>query len=478
MRTRTWKWYLACVGLGLGAASAGCGSSDGPSISLNRPAGEGDVDPLPETPPGEAPVPPNPPADPGEPAPPLPPPTTPAVAVAKPTYPNCPTAVATAQPAGAEVPPPTSGWTFVGGRLSSADGLGTGSEAPAVVLDTAGRPVVAWLETTLTGATLFVRRWNGTAYENLGPGLRAFGEVFGTRAGAPSLTLDGTGLPVVAWSEDISGGSVRIAACAWDGTVWKALGSAVSFYPSPTPTRAESAAIRTLRDGTAIIAWSEKGASQPSFDLFVARWTGVEWQYLGTPLSAVPAPAGMVGSDARRPALAVDRSGMPTIAWEEDTPGTAGTATYAARWNGSTWVGLGTLGAGGVPAIALDNRENPVVARVQGVVSVSQWNGSAWEAVDKPTTGPESSPALASDGRGGLTLAFLSGGSVTVLQRERRGAWRSSGSGINAVPGNTQVLSVNVAVNEAGRGAVAFSEQSAEPGLFGTPTDVFTAVSP
>ena len=44
----------------------------------------------------------------------------------------------------------------------------------------------------------------------------------------PSLAIDGTGAPVVAWTETLASGSRELRVARWDGAAWQSIGGGVS----------------------------------------------------------------------------------------------------------------------------------------------------------------------------------------------------------------------------------------------------------
>ena len=63
-----------------------------------------------------------------------------------------------------------------------------------------------------------MKRWNGSGWVSVGQGLNAVdSQNYWSRARGPSLTLDGQGRPVVAWTEGDGGAANHLFVCAWDG---------------------------------------------------------------------------------------------------------------------------------------------------------------------------------------------------------------------------------------------------------------------
>lgn len=124
---------------------------------------------------------------------------------------------------------------------------------------------------------------------------------------------------------------------------WQQVGGVVSkgrynnnFYNFPS----------LASDGTNhTVAFFERGID---LDIRVKTWDGTNWIYVGNALSGSSATR----SHAYDPSLALDNTGRPVVAWYEyDGQGTA--HIYVQRFNGRTWVKVGTgrLGGSSAPAV-------------------------------------------------------------------------------------------------------------------------------
>jgi Bacterial Ig domain len=80
------------------------------------------------------------------------------------------------------------------------------ADYPSLALDSNGNPVVAWSENDGTSYNIYVKRWDGTAWASVGSGFLDVNP--NLYAYEPSLVLDSSGNPVVAWYEnDGTGGA-------------------------------------------------------------------------------------------------------------------------------------------------------------------------------------------------------------------------------------------------------------------------------
>lgn len=151
-------------------------------------------------------------------------------------------------------------WQPLGGALNLRRGSYT--SLPVLRLDAQGRPVVAWLEDRAGTDTLYVKRWTGKAWQQLGGALNRVGA-----AEAPSLALDAQGRPLVAWTEE-RGGVGQLLALRWTGRAWAPLA------PGPLArdphADARSPALGVGRGGEAYLAWRE--AVHGAFQVWVRRF--------------------------------------------------------------------------------------------------------------------------------------------------------------------------------------------------------------
>jgi hypothetical protein len=97
-----------------------------------------------------------------------------------------------------------------------------------------------------------------------------------------------------------------------------------------------------------VVAWSEELTAGGRMAIFVHRWDGNAFIPMGGPLNATS-----TGS-AYKPALALDGSGNPIVAWQESDGFNEN--IYVKRWAGSTWQSVGD----GALSAENDSRTNPV----------------------------------------------------------------------------------------------------------------------
>jgi hypothetical protein len=109
-------------------------------------------------------------------------------------------------------------WVLVGSGSLNIDATHNGEAA--TLADVGGVPYVGWSETDGSHGQLYVKRFDGSAWQQVGTG--SMNVDTGHSVSAPSLAGVG-GTPVMTWSED-SPGSYKVYAKRFDGTNWTLLG--------------------------------------------------------------------------------------------------------------------------------------------------------------------------------------------------------------------------------------------------------------
>ncbi|HYV46310.1 MAG TPA: hypothetical protein VFA20_15680 [Myxococcaceae bacterium] len=220
------------------------------------------------------------------------------------------------------------------------------------------------------------------------------------------------GGPLVSFVQNITRPAVYLA--RWNGAGWEDLGTPTSAFPEVTPdVWLSAAALR--RDGRPVAAWRPWDSQTTVQPLMVAAWEGGRWQPLGGPLDPLNdlRSAGV--------ALAVDERNQPWIAWAAGTRLGAAVRVMrwsGAAWED---VGDTARGALGGAQAASDWRislsvlpgGHAVVAWIptgQQAVVAAEWNGERWSQMGQPllvrdATGAPSWPTLAVGRDGAIYLA-------------------------------------------------------------------------
>jgi hypothetical protein len=202
---------------------------------------------------------------------------------------------------------------------------------PSLISDRDGKPVVAWSETTNYLAktdnfvNLWVKRWNGTAWEALGDNLR-----IDTTKDAlfSSLAVDSQNNVLIAWQEgtplqgqdNISDHSA-IYLKRWNGAKWLDVAPPIpGAYPNLAINANNMPVIAYVLEEDTFV----KGK--------VARWNDSSWEYLGDMLNEDDTRS----VDPHSLSISFNNDGQPIIASRQD-------ASYKDRkflvqqWTGDSW---------------------------------------------------------------------------------------------------------------------------------------------
>jgi hypothetical protein len=292
-------------------------------------------------------------------------------------------------------------WEEVGTGSASNGGISDNqgdSSGPSLAIGPDGRPYVAWCDTSGGKWAVYVRRWNGSTWEEVGTGSASEGGISGKTGYfmRVSLAMAADGTPYVAW-EDPRSGNYEIYVRRWNGSVWEEVGtgSASGGGVSNNESYSRFPWLAIAPDGTAYIAWHDmRGGGLEIADIYVRRWNGSAWQEVGTG-SASEGGISNTGS-AYDPTLAVAPDGTPYVTWCDESSG--GWQIYVRRWDGSAWqeVGVGSASGGGVsdnsgrseaPVLSIAPDGTPYVAWEDYAdgdyeIYVRRWNGESWEEVE------------------------------------------------------------------------------------------------
>jgi hypothetical protein len=223
------------------------------------------------------------------------------------------------------------------------------AQYPSISVGTDNKPIVTWQENDGTSWNIYVKRWNGTSWVQLGDALD-----FSLIANAQHSVIDiGTdNNPVVAWYEETSTTS-RIYAKRWDGTQWVQLGGFINVAGSKKAYM-PSLALDSLNNP--FISWHE--ASTTSTNVYAKRWDAVSasWVRLGTLLDIASS------ANAENPSIQIGINDYPTVAWQESGN------VYVKAWNGTAWtqiskaVDVNLADTAANPSLALRSDGKPIIA--------------------------------------------------------------------------------------------------------------------
>lgn len=244
-------------------------------------------------------------------------------------------------------------WAPVGFAGFSAGGV----DYPTIAIDGSGTPYVAYNDATLGGT---VMKYNGSIWVNVG--IPGFGQHI-------SLAIDGSSTPYVVFADATH--SNKATVMKYNGSSWVNVGSAGFSAGEAGGTIPRSMSIAIDGSGTPYAAYEDWANSHK---VTVMKYNGSSWVTVGS--------AGISVGWASWISLAIDGSGTPYLVFDDD--GIGGKASVL-KYNGSSWVNVGIAGcsAGSVDytSIAIDGSGTPYIAYLDHFYNksiVMKYNGSSW----------------------------------------------------------------------------------------------------
>jgi hypothetical protein len=284
-------------------------------------------------------------------------------------------------------------------RQFGGQGNNTSGGEPSMALDSSGYPVVSLIESN----RVYVKRWDGSSWVQLGGFLDVITDRFSSN---PKLALDSSGNPVVSWTEYHAIGYFSQSVKRWNGSSWVEYLSNTPLNRATTNNATEPA-LALDSTNNPYVAWVE--VVNGSRNIYVKRWTGTAWAWVGTSAALDIAIANYVGA----PSLAIGSDNKPVIAWAEEDAG-GNSNIYVKRLVGNTWTLVGTTAIDTSianyafePSLDLDSSNNPMVAWREDLASgdsniyAKRWNSttSSWVSLgnilDKLPSNPAGAPSLA-----------------------------------------------------------------------------------
>jgi parallel beta-helix repeat protein len=229
-------------------------------------------------------------------------------------------------------------WSELAG---SAHGLGISGllsgRRPSITLDSSGNPIVAWTQINGTSTNIEVAHYDPTANSGAG-GWTAYGASLNVtttgHADNAKIVVTSTG-PVVAWL-DTTSGNANVYVAAFSGSTWSALGSGATTGTGVSASATAVSGLTLATDGTKVaIGWTQTVNANSA--IYLKQYSGSTW-------SAVDGSAsgnGLSGANAASTPSAVYFSGTLFVA-------------YASLISGTTNVQVATAGASAWTNVTVD----------------------------------------------------------------------------------------------------------------------------
>lgn len=329
-----------------------------------------------------------------------------------------------------------SHWAQVGDNSAVNEGISNNigeSGAPALAIAPDGTLYIAWHDTTTGDSEIYIRKWTGSEWAEPGPNSATGGGISNNTGDSvwPSIVLDTSGLPYVAWN-DVSSGNNEIYIRRWNGEAWVDVGTGSAEGGGISNNKGDSAqpSLGIASGGTLYVAWTDQ--SNGDAEIYVRRWNGNNWQELGDSSATAGGISDNKGT-SRAAKLAIAPNGDPIVTWADNTNGNF--EIYVRHWNGSSWVEMG-----------VDSAAN-------GGISNTNSNSQA----PRIAIAPDNTPYISWYERSG-------GDTEIYVRRFVNGSWQeagagsASGGGISNNSGSSGHLSI--VVDQEGTPYVAWGDDS------------------
>jgi trimeric autotransporter adhesin len=265
-------------------------------------------------------------------------------------------------------------------------------------------------------------RWDGASWTGVGGGL----------AGGAVLAIAVSGNDVYVGGEFSSAGGTPASRIAkWNGTSWSTLGSGMDGR------------VRTIAvSGSDVYVggdFSNAGGTPASR---IAKWNGTSWSALGSGMS------GGISHPALWIVLGIAVSGTDVYAGGEFTTAGGVPARCIAKWDGTSWSGLGS-GMNGVGGFARVHALATLGADVYaggnfnsaggvGTNGIAKWNGTAWSGLGGGLSAGALVTSVAASGTdvyAGGTLTTPGGTPANNVARWNGSAWSALDIGVQGTGG-------------------------------------------
>jgi hypothetical protein len=227
----------------------------------------------------------------------------------------------------------TPGWRAVGTGSASGGGISDNSgdsRIPLIVIAPDDTPYIAWQDDSSGDDEIYVRRWNGSNWEEVGTSSASGGGISGNsgQSRVPSMAIAPDGTLYITWQDD-SSGDEEIYVRRWNGSYWEEVGagSASGGGISDSSGRSHYPSVAIAPDGTPYVAWDDN--SDGDWEIYVRRWNGSYWEEVGTGSASGGGISGNNGTSGE-PSVAIAPGSTPYVAWYDRSEGDE--EIYVRRW--------------------------------------------------------------------------------------------------------------------------------------------------
>jgi hypothetical protein len=200
------------------------------------------------------------------------------------------------------------GWEEVGAGSASEGGISDNaaqSSDPAIAIAPDGTPYVAWQDSSSEQGEVYIRRWNGSTWAEVGPGSASGGGISHSKewAGHPSIAITPEGTPYVTWTA-----SENIETRYWDGEDWQWLDAIDASGMGLEPVLA------VAWDGRLYVAWEDNASGDA--EIYIRQWSDAGWQEVGSGSASDGGISENAGASLT-PSIALAPDGTAYVAWQD-----------------------------------------------------------------------------------------------------------------------------------------------------------------
>jgi len=275
-------------------------------------------------------------------------------------------------------------------QVSVRDFTSIGLPDASIAIDGAGKPHIAWSQFDINEdgdykPFIFYRYWNGSAWTGKKRDIDKISDNTTEVAAWPDIAVSAQGTPYIVYTENELPVDVapEVRLKYWDGSNW--IGKTGASFDNLSNSLTWSMYPSMAINGNHLhVAWIEWESPQGAYQILSTHWDGTKWRGFNAdkPDQVVPPTNAFLDS----PDLALSRSGIPTIVWEQNVG--SNSVIKDAYWNGQSWVSYGSAPIVGTvtdtqPVVAVATNDYPTVAWVRfapgdNSIFVKKWNGSKW----------------------------------------------------------------------------------------------------
>jgi uncharacterized protein YegL len=273
-------------------------------------------------------------------------------------------------------------WTEVGTDSATNGGISNNhfvDGGPSIAISPDGIPYVAWVDSSLGDSEIYIKKWNGSYWAEVGTGSASGGGISDNDrySWQPSVTISPEGTPYVAWM-DYSGGGAQIYVRRWNGNIWEEIGLMSASYGGISNCgQSENPAIAVALDGTPYVTWraEHQDGDASRWNIYVRRWDGSSWEEVGSGSATAGGISANIGTSTN-PSIAIDSNHKVYVTWQDSSSGNI--EIYVKRWDGSSWVevGAGSASGGGI-SNNIGQSWNPSLAISQSNIPYITWTDTS-----------------------------------------------------------------------------------------------------